>query len=54
LKKPRSRMLKIKQPTWVEEPQHTFPLFDPRVVCHLKDQCLPGSSVSNKKNKLLS
>jgi hypothetical protein len=25
-------MLRIKLLTWVEEPQHTLPLFDPKVV----------------------
>jgi hypothetical protein len=46
-------MLKVKQPTWVEEPQHTLPFFDPRMVCHSKDQCLPSSNVSNKKKEII-
>ncbi len=31
-KKPRWRMLRIELLTWVEEPQHMLPLFDPKVV----------------------
>jgi ribosomal protein S21 len=48
------RMLKIKQPTKVEEPQHTLPLFNPQVVRRLKTQCLLGNNLSNVRRRLLN
>ncbi len=47
-------MLRIKKPTRVEEPQHTLPFFNPRMVCHLKNWCLLGNNMSNGRRRLLN